>query len=124
MEIAARRFRPELEVAFVAWRAQNPESNPDAAPGPTFMPEYQQPKIVESEALDEQADHRFDEGVEAGETSDKYVRTTIFLASVLFLVGISSHFPLRGGRYAMISLGVLLLVVSVVQLTQLPHPGL
>ena len=42
---------------------------------------------------------------ERGETSDKYVRTTVFLASVLFLVGISTHFPLRSGRYALVGLG-------------------
>ena len=55
-------------------------------------------------------------------TSDKYVRTTVFLASVLFLVGISTRFPLRGGRYALVALGAVLLVVSLVQLTQLPGP--
>jgi hypothetical protein len=40
----------------------------------------------------------------------------------LFLVGLSTHFPLRGVRYGLIALGVVLLVVSVVQLVQLPRP--
>ena len=61
-------------------------------------------------------------GAAAGETSDKYVRTTVFLASVLFLVGISAHFPLRGVRYALVALASLLLLASLVQLTQLPGP--
>jgi hypothetical protein len=38
---------------------------------------------------------------------------------VLFLVGISTRFPLRGARYALV--GVLLLV-SFVLLLQLPEP--
>jgi hypothetical protein len=122
MALAEQRFRPEFEAAFVAWRALEPESNPNAPPGPTYMAQYQQPKLAEATGLDEQADAAFTSGREAGETSDKYVRTTIFLASVLFLVGISSHFPLYGVRYALLALGVILLVVSVVQLTQLPRP--
>jgi hypothetical protein len=40
---------------------------------------------------DEKADEAFAAGVSAGQTSDSYVRVTMFLASVLFLVGISSH---------------------------------
>ena len=59
---------------------------------------------------------------ERGETADKYIRITVFLASVLFLVGISTRFPSRGGRYALVGLGAALLVFSVVQLTQLPGP--
>jgi hypothetical protein len=45
----------------------------------------------------------------------------VFLATVLFLVGISTHFPLRGVRYALVALGGVLLVVSLVQLAQLPR---
>ena len=48
--------------------------------------------------------------------------TTVFLASVLFLVGISTRFPLRGGRYALVGLGAVLLVISFVLLLQLPGP--
>jgi hypothetical protein len=41
---------------------------------------------------------------------------------VLFLVGISTHFPARSGRYALVGLGAVLLVVSLVQLSDLPGP--
>ena len=37
----------------------------------------------------------FAEGSEQGETGDDYVRTTVYLATVLFLVGISTQFPVR-----------------------------
>ena len=40
MKIAERRFRPAYEVAFRAWRKTAPETNPDAPPGPSYMPEY------------------------------------------------------------------------------------
>src|SRR5262249_53866014 len=45
MSIAERRFRPEFEEAFIAWRATHPETNPDAPKGPTYMPQYHQPGL-------------------------------------------------------------------------------
>ena len=122
MAIAERRFRPEFAVAFDAWRATNPETNPAAPRGPTYMPQYRQPRLDEAKALDEKADEAFAAGVSAGQTSDNYVRVTVFLASVLFLVGISTHFPSRGVRYALIALSAAVLVVTLVQLAQLPRP--
>ena len=122
MQIAEDRFRPEFRVAFDAWRATHPETNPGAPKGPTYMPQYKQPGLAKSKRLDEQADAAFEDGVSEGERSDDYIRTTVFLASVLFLVGISTQFPIRGGRYALVGLGAALLVVSIVQLAQLPGP--
>ena len=40
------------------------------------------------------ADAAFASGSDAGPTADKYMRDTVFLATVLFLVGISGHFRL------------------------------
>jgi hypothetical protein len=122
MAIAERRFRPGFAIAFDAWRATKPESNPNAPRGPTYMPEYHQPGLRHAATLDKQADEAFAAGQEAGSRSDKYIRTTVFLASVLFLVGISTRFPIRGGRYALVGLGAVLLIVSIVLLLQLPGP--
>ena len=122
MRVAVHRFRPEFRVAFDAWRATRPETNRNAPRGPTYMPEYRQPLLDNATALDQRAELASARGAEAAETSDKYVRTTVFLASVLFVVGISTHFPFRGVRYALVGLGALLLLVSLVQLAQLPGP--
>jgi len=122
MALAERRFRPGFAVAFDAWRATKPETNPNAPRGPTYMPQYRQPGLREAAVLDRQADEAFASGEDAGTKSDKYIRTTVFLASVLFLVGISTRFPLRGGRYALVGLGAVLLVISFVLLLQLPGP--
>jgi hypothetical protein len=122
MTIAERRFRAPFRVAFDAWRATHPETNPDAPKGPTYMPQYRQPRLKQSAALDDQATEDFAAGSAAGGTSDKYVRVTVFLASVLFLIGISTQFRLRGVRYALVGLGAALLVLSLVQLTQIAAP--
>ena len=121
MALAERRFRPAFRVAFDAWRASKPETNLNAPRGPTYVAQYKQPGLARARRLDDEADHAFAKGAFAGETADKYVRTTVFLATVLFLVGISTHFPLRGVRYALIALSCVLLVVSLVQLAQLPR---
>lgn len=122
MALAERRFRPEFRVAFEAWRATRPEVNPRAPRGPMYMPQYVQPGLAQARTLDAQADEAFAAGASSGKTADDYVRATVFLAVVLFLVGISAHFPLRAARYGLIALGVVLLVVSVVQLATLPRP--
>jgi hypothetical protein len=122
MTIAERRFRPQFRVAFDAWRATHPETNPHAPKGPTYMPQYREPGLKQAAALDDQATHAFADGSDAGETSDEYVRVTVFLASVLFLVGISTQFKVRRVRYALVGVGACLLVLSLVQLTQIASP--
>ena len=120
--VAERRFLPEYRAAFRAWLATHPFTNPKAPPGPGAMPQYHPPGERESVVLDKRADAYYAEGEHAADTSDKYIRTTVILASVLFLVGISSHFPLRGVRIGLISVGVALLLVAVVSIIILPPP--
>src|SRR6476661_3785286 len=104
MRLAEHRFRPEFKVAFDAWRATKPETNRDAPRGPTFMPQYKRPGQAEARILDERAKAAFHDGERDGSTADKYVRLTVVLASVLFLVGISTHFPYRAVRYGLVGL--------------------
>lgn len=120
--LAEKRLRPGYRPAFYAWLATDPAHNAKAPPGPSYMPQYVIPQEVAAVADDAQADASFARGSEAGATGDKYVRDTVFLATVLFLVGISGHFPLRGARYALIGVGALILVFAVVQLLGLPGP--
>ena len=120
MRVAEKRFRPEYDVAFKAWLATRPFTNPDAPRGPQYMPQYKPAGAALSKRLDAEADERYAEGQHAGETSDKYIRVTVILASVLFLVGISTHFPYKAVRLLLVVVGAGLLVVAGVQLLQLP----
>ena len=120
--IAVRRFRPAFRVAFNAWMATDPLHNPHAPPGPTYMPQYQLPEQTQANALDNESAAKFQAGNDAGLTSDNYVRITVLLAVVLFLVGIGSSFKLKGVRYALIGFGSVLLVFSVVLIVQQPGP--
>jgi hypothetical protein len=120
--IAERRFRPEFRTAFNAWMATDPQHNPHAPAGPTYMPQYKLAAQAQANKLDNEASAKFQVGNHAGAVGDEYVRITVFLAAVLFLVGIGSSFKLHGVRYALIALGSVLLVLAVTLILQQPGP--
>lgn len=60
------------------------------------MPQYVQPGQAQSNALDVQANRYYNLGATAGDNSDNYVRIVVYLATVLFLVGISGHSACAG----------------------------
>ncbi len=120
--LAIKRLRPGYRPAFFAWLATDPAHNPHAPPGPAYMPQYVIPDQQRADALTRAADVAFEKGSSAGENADKYVRDTVFLATVLFLVGISGHFRIRAARLGIICVGTGLLVFAVVQLLGLPAP--
>jgi hypothetical protein len=97
-----RRFSPEFKFAFDAWLKTRPFSNSSAPPGPSFMPEYENPQIERGLAVNRKASRVFNEGTAAREHSDDYIRTTVLLATVLFLLALSQRFKLR-----LVRLGVL-----------------
>lgn len=86
------------------------------------MPQYKLPEQAKANAFDMAATAKFDAGNHGGLVADNYVRITVFLAAVLFLVGIGSSFKLPGVRYALTIFGSVLLIVSVVLILQ--QPGL
>jgi hypothetical protein len=118
--VAERRFRPAFKVAFDAWLATDPFNNPSAPAGPTFMPQYKQPQLAQSAALDKKASAQYELGVQAGSNSDNYVRDTIYLATILFLIGISGHFRFFRIRLGIVMLGGLMLMVAVIQIATSP----
>jgi hypothetical protein len=120
--IAVRRFRPEFRVAFDAWMSTDPFNNPNSPPGPLFMPQYAQPDLDRSTLLNAQADQLYSTGSKDGSTADDYVRATVYLATVLFLVGISGHFSLRSARIGLVVVGSAILLFTVIDLVGLPRP--
>jgi len=122
MRVAEGRFRPIFDTAFKAWLGTHPFTNPNAPKGPTYMPQYKQPELVLSNTLDNRASNYYTLGEEAGSNADGYVRTTVYLATVLFLVGISGHFKVRAARLGLISIAGVILVFSVVSLIVAPKP--
>jgi len=120
--VAEKRFRPEYDVAFRAWLATRPFTNPNAPKGPQYMPQYKPTGAAESARLDAQANAYYAAGAHAAGHADDYIRVTVILASVLFLVGISSHFPLRAVRLGLNVVGLGLLIFAAIEILRLPAP--
>jgi hypothetical protein len=120
--LTVRRLRPGYRPAFNAWLATHPLTNPNAPPGPAYMPQYRIPQDAQARALNAQADALFSVGEHAAATADDYVRLTVLLAAVLFLVGIGSRFRLQAARYGLGAVAGMLLILSLVELLGLPGP--
>lgn len=88
----------------------------------TTVPRGQPKPGIRSRRSDRTINVAFAIGSSSGGTAGNYVRDTVFLASVLFLVGISAHLQLRAARFGLVGVGVVLLVFSVIQLLGLPAP--
>lgn len=120
--LAIRRLGPHYRRVFNAWLATDPARNPKAPPDPAYMRQYTIPQELAARRHDGQADADYEHGEQAGANSDDYVRDTVFLASVLFLVGISGQFKIRRARYGLVGVGTLILLFAVAQLATLAAP--
>jgi hypothetical protein len=116
-----RRFSPEYRAAFTAWLATEPFTNPDAPPGPGYLPEYHNPGMEQAEKLNEHAVALEEAGTEARHTAEEYVRATVLFALVLFLVAVGQRFRLRGVRIATIALAAGLFAYGLYDIATLPR---
>jgi hypothetical protein len=107
-----KRFRLEYRPAFRAWLRIDPLHNPSAPLGPLFMPQYRNADLTRAAALNAQASATFTHGTEARDNGDHYVRTTVLLATVLFLIALSQRFRAHGVRTAVLALALVLLAVA------------
>ena len=118
-EFYRSRMRDELRPAFDAWIVLEPETNFDVPRSPQYMPQYHLAAEERGAALNQAADEQFKAGEGANATSDTYVATTLFFASVLFFAGISERFEFRPARIFLLTLaGASLAVGIVVALSQ------
>jgi hypothetical protein len=86
------------------------------------MPQYQRPAEAQAAALNAKATAEYTRGEKAGSTSDDYIRTTVYLATVLLLAGLGSHFNYRGIRHGLALVGTVILGVAIVILATSPRP--
>jgi hypothetical protein len=90
--IVQKRFRAEFLPAFEAWLATNPFNNPNAPPGPLFMPQYKLSLQEKANQLQAQSENAFKRAEAYNQQSDDYVLVTVFFATALFLIAIAERF--------------------------------
>jgi hypothetical protein len=109
----AGRFRPEFRVAFTAWTATNPATNPEAPPTPFAMPQYQLASRQEAARLDAAAEASAAEVGRDLQTASNYVLTVVLYAVVLFFAGMSTKITGRRLRWILAGIGCLVLVTAI-----------
>jgi hypothetical protein len=116
-----RRFTPEFRAALDAWLKTDPLTNPQAPIGPAFMPEYHNARLAQAQKLSDEATAAFTEGTEARETAEKYVRITVVLATVLFLIALAQRFKIRKVRIGLFLVGTGLMGYALVTVAMYPR---
>ena len=120
-DLYVRRFSPEYRVAFDAWLKTEPFSNADAPAGPIFMPEYHNALIEKAAKLNEEATTAFKDGTEARVTSEKYVRSSVLLAVVIFLIALAQRFKIRKVRVGLLFVATAVMIYSLGTLATYPR---
>ena len=109
----AGRFTPDFRKDFEAW-LKTDGTDPSAGHDVGFMPDLaRNAHVKEAASLNERSSAAFIRGKEADGIADKYVRNTVLLATVLFLVAIAQRFDRRGVRIG-VNAGAFFLLAYVV----------
>ncbi len=114
------RFRDEFQPAFAAWLATKPFENPDAPPTPFAMPQYRLQASAEAERLERTAAANSELAKEANERADNYMLAVVLFASALFFAGISTRLQTVRARTAILSLGCVLFVGTLIWVLTFP----
>jgi hypothetical protein len=114
------RFRPEFKIAFDAWEATRPLTNPSAPPTPFAMPEYQVAHRNEAARLNKAAEVSAAKVGEYIQRASNYVLTVVLYAVVLFFAGMSTKLRSRRLRTITVVAGCLVLVVTLTWIATFP----
>jgi hypothetical protein len=115
-----KRFRPEFKPAVVAWIATKPLTNPDAPLSPFAMPQYRLAANEQAEALLQEAEAATEEAKVDNQRSDNYVLAVVLFASSLFFAGISTKLDAYRFREAILGLGYLLFIGTLIWVLTFP----
>jgi hypothetical protein len=115
-----QRFRDEFEPAFDAWLATKPLTNPNAPETPFAMPQYRLAANAEADRLEAAAAIDSDTANDANKRANGYMLGVVLFASALFFAGLSTKLDVPRARTAVLVLGCVLFVGTLVYLATLP----
>jgi ferric-dicitrate binding protein FerR (iron transport regulator) len=114
------RFRPEFKPAFEAWIATKPLKTQGAPLTPFAMPEYRLAARVEADRLDQRAEELSAQVRRNIQRSSNYVLGVVLFAVSLFFAGMSTRLTSLGPRKALLVVGCLLFLGTVVWISTFP----
>jgi hypothetical protein len=114
------RFRDEFKPAFDAWLATKPFTNASAPPTPFAMAQYRLKASDEADQLELDAAAAGAKANAANQRAENYMLAVVLFASSLFFAGISTKLQGRGTKTALLGLGWVLFLGTVIWLATLP----
>jgi hypothetical protein len=114
------RFRPEFKPAVVAWIATRPLKNPQAPLTPFAMPQYTSQARDDAARLEKQADEWAATARRNVQRSTNYVLGVVLFAAALFFAGMSTKLPAPRLRVAMLTIGMVVFVSTLVWIALSP----
>ena len=114
------RFRPEFRPAFNAWIATKPLKTEGAPLTPFAMPQYKLAVKAEADRLDVIAEELSAEVRQDIQRSSNYVLGVVLFAVALFFAGMSTKLTALGLRKAVLVVGYILFVGTVVWIATFP----
>jgi hypothetical protein len=114
------RFRNEFKPAFKAWLATNPFTNEHAPKTPFDLPQYRLKSDAEAAHLESKAAAASQAAKDANQRADNYMLAVVLFASALFFAGISIKLRSPRLRIALLALGWILFLGTVIWLATLP----
>jgi hypothetical protein len=119
-EFYEQRFSDRFRPAFDAWIPTMPFENPGAPATPFAMPQYRLAATEQAERLEAEAVAASEEARGDIERADRYVLCVVLFAASLFFAGISTRLRTRFAEVAILALGCLLFVGTLVWLATFP----
>jgi NADH:ubiquinone oxidoreductase subunit 3 (subunit A) len=84
------------------------------------MPEYRNAKLLQADQLNRQATEAFDAGTQARENSEQYIRGTVLLATILFLIALAQRFKIYLARAGLLFVATALIVYVLTNVAHYP----
>ena len=119
-EFYEARFRDEFKPAFEAWLATEPLTTPDAPETPFAMDEYQLEAEQQAKDLDAEEQALAAQARRNILRSTNYVLGVVLFAVVLFFAGMSTKLEGRGPRTAMLVMGSIIFIGTVIRIATFP----
>ena len=113
-------FPEPLATAFQAWKAADPQANPDVPRTPFAMPEYSIPAEAQALAADARADGKFADALAFNQRSDNYTILTVLFAAVLFFGSLTARARRRSVQHVFLGMAIVLLVSATAFLVSFP----
>jgi hypothetical protein len=114
------RFRDEFKPAFAAWLATRPFTDPSAPATPFAMPGYRLKASGHADRLEARAAAASERAKDANQRADNYMLAVVLFASSLFFAGISTKLEAVRARSAILGLGWILFLGTVIWVSTFP----